>query len=635
MSTNKLLVFVAFLLFSLLGKAQEFRSFDGSGNNLENPDWGTSHSQLIRFTSTDYEDGVSTPAATHRLNPREISNALFNQEESINDPLNLSDYVWVFGQFIDHDISLVENFDFETNPEESAIIIPPFDDPFFGPGDIIHMMRSLASEGTGTSVDNPRQHDNVETAFIDGSAIYGSSEERADWLRSFNGGKLKVSTGNNLPWNTIDGEFNSNVDNQVPFMESGDNVKYYVAGDVRANENPLLLSLHTLFVREHNLICDEISSQNPSLSDEEIFLQARKIVSGKLQSIVYNEWLPVMGVNLPEYSGYSADINPGITNVFSAAAFRMGHTLINSNILRTSNDGSEIVKGNISLKDAFFNPLSVDLAGGIEPYLKGMGAQIQQDFDCHVVSDVRNFLFGEPGEGGLDLAAININRGRERGLADFNTIRQDFGLPILDDFTELCEDENIRIILEQVYGDINDIDPWVGMLAEIHLEDALFGELVSTIMERQFKVLRDGDRFFYLNDQSLSDDWISVINSTTMYQIISRNTSIDLMQKDVFRAMDHEDIPTGPSVGSTDLATLIYPIPVENSFNIIIYSDMDDDAEIRIYNNEGLMVQQQQIILEEGENNLQIQLNEFLETGVYNCQIIRGADFSISRFFKF
>ena len=104
MNKVKIFIFTILVFFCAFVCAQENRTFDGVENNLQNPTWGASHSQLIRITSTAYEDGISSPAATNRLNPREISNLLFDQEERINDPLSLSDYVWVFGQFLDHDI---------------------------------------------------------------------------------------------------------------------------------------------------------------------------------------------------------------------------------------------------------------------------------------------------------------------------------------------------------------------------------------------------------------------------------------------------------------------------------------------------------------------------------------------------
>jgi len=192
------------------------------------------------------------------------------------------------------------------------------------------MSRSHALEGSGTSTDNVRTYRNDLTAYIDASAVYGSTESREHWLRSFEGGKLKVSDGDLLPWNTLTGEFNDPTDNEAPFMDDavGIGPKHFIAGDVRANENPLLATIHTLFVREHNRLADEISADNPSLEDEEIYQVARRKVGAYLQSIVYNEWLPAMGVNIAPYGGYRDDINAQISNVFSASAFRMGHTLL-------------------------------------------------------------------------------------------------------------------------------------------------------------------------------------------------------------------------------------------------------------------------------------------------------------------
>ena len=90
-----------------------------------------------------------------------------------------------------------------------------------------------------------------------------------------------------------------------------------------------------------------------------------------------------------------------------------------------------------------------------------MATQVEQDCDGKVVDDVRNFLFGPPqfGLGGLDLAAINIQRGRERGLADFNTIRTNLGLPAYTSFSEICSDPTVYGELQDLYNnDINNID---------------------------------------------------------------------------------------------------------------------------------------------------------------------------------
>ena len=338
--------FTLVLLFPGLGFSQDIRTIDGVQNNSSNPEWGAEGTELFQLTAPRFSDGISTVNGADRPNPRAISNRLFAQVDNIFDDKRLSDYVWVFGQFIDHEIILVEN-----NHEEPLSISIPADDEVFIPGGVpIFMFRSVAFDGSGTSSDNVRTYRNDLTAYIDASTVYGSTESREHWLRSFIDGKLKVSEGNLLPWNTLTGEFNDPTDSDAPFMDDAVGVgpKHFIAGDVRANENPLLATIHTLFVREHNRLATEIAAEHPDFDDEEIYQDARRRVGAYLQSIVYNEWLPAMGVNLAPYAGYREEVNAQISNVFSAAAFRMGHTLINSNIMRLDEEGAVLASGDIT-----------------------------------------------------------------------------------------------------------------------------------------------------------------------------------------------------------------------------------------------------------------------------------------------
>lgn len=316
----------------------------------------------------------------------------------------------------------------------------------------------------------------------------------------------------------------------------------FVAGDVRANENPLLLILHLLFVREHNRQCDLLMVQHPDWNDEQLYQHARKIVGGLIQSITYDEWLPTMGVPIAEYTGYDPAVNPQLANVFTAAAFRVGHTLLNGNIRRLSSSGEVIPEGNQTLREAFFNFQAFD-GIGIDPYLRGMAEQTQQRMDSRVVDDVRNFLFGPPGAGGLDLAAINIARGRDRGLNSYNNIRQAYGLPVLFNFTQINPDPEVYNVLEDLYdNDINKIDPWPAMLAERSMTGSIFGPTIQRIMSDQFTKLRDGDRFFFLNDPVLSEAEKQMISAMTFRDVIMYNSGIDLMQDNVFEAMPFSEI---------------------------------------------------------------------------------------------
>ena len=532
-------VFAGLFLVSSPLFAQPIRPIDGFGNNPDHPAWGSAGTQLQRVTPINYANGINSLGGPDWPNPRLISNTLFAQDGLLNDPLNLSDYCWVFGQFIDHDITFVPD------GNELIHILVPVGDPWFDPfgqgNAFIPMNRSLQAPGTGTGSNNPRQHLNNITAFIDGSAVYGSDLQRANWLRTFQGGKLKTSAGNLLPYNTLDGELDGELDPTAPHMDNAVGLVdvLFVAGDARANENPLLTSFHTLFVREHNRLCDSLAVAHPNWTDEQLYQHARRIVGGLIQAIVFEEWLPAMGVDLQPYQGYDPTVNPGIFNVFSAAAFRLGHTLLNSNIMRLDNDGNVLPEGNLQLAQAFFNPTVLE-GIGIDPYFKGMGVQIQQDLDSKVIDDVRNFLFGPPGAGGLDLASINITRGRERGIPGLNEVRQAFGLPPFQNFFEITNKPVVASALQALYGDIEDIDAWVGMLAESHMSDALFGETIMKVMEAQFTALRDGDRFYYEIDPGLSAAEIAEIKATKLHDVLMRNTGISIMQDNVFAAMPHE-----------------------------------------------------------------------------------------------
>ncbi len=629
---QRVLICVFLFSLSILTYGQEFRSFDGSLNHPEG--LGAKGSILKACPTSGFDDGFSEPGGIDRANPRVISNSLFDQEFSLQDEGNRSDFLWVFGQFLDHDISLVH----DDNADVMMIMVPG-DDEIFAPGSAIPMFRSEPITGTGTDISNPRRYANNVTAFIDGSAIYGSDEATADWLRANDGtGKLKTSNGNLLPWNTVDGNFNGDIDLSAPPMDSNGGMmnKFFVAGDLRANENPLLITMHTVFVREHNRLCEELLEENPEWfgNDDLIFFTARKHLTAYLQSIVYYEWLPSQGVYLPEYTGYQEDMDPSILNVFSAAAFRMGHTLINSNIIRMSNVGTEISQGHMTLRDAFFNPIAINLAGGIEPYVKGMATQVQQKMDCKIIDDVRNFLFGAPGEGGLDLAAININRGRERGLSDYNTIREDFGKPRVSSFTALTGDPEVAERMEELYDDIDDVDPWVGMLAEKHLPNqALFGDLMMTIMEEQFQFLREGDRFYFENDDFTHDE-IHEIKNTRLYDVIMRNAEIDIMQGNVFQAMSHSDIPNGPDLTDLQLEAVAYPNPTLGQVHIKLYAESDNKLHLDLFDPLGRLIRSEYWDVVQGDNFMTMNLDESLPRGMYNLMIESSNSFNILKIIK-
>ena len=507
-----------------------FYSVDGSDNNFLEPDYGSTGSDLFNIAPLDYGNGISSPNGTNRPNARVISNTLAQQEGIVVSELGLTNFSWVFGQFVDHDIVLSPE-----NEELEIEITVPSGDPFLDPegtGEVTIPLNSTGfREGTGTDVNNPAQIPNNITAWLDGSNIYGSDQERNDYLRSGSGGLLNVSEGNLLPF------ANESFANDNPTRQ--DPTSLFAAGDVRANENSALASMHTLFVREHNRLAGELAIAHPDWTDDQLYNRARQINIAQYQAIVYNEYLPaILGDNaIPDYSGYDDDLNPSIDRSFSSAAFRIGHTQLSSEIPRLDTAGNEIAAGNLVLSDLFFRSSDIVQESGIDPILRGLGSSLSQNIDLQLIDDVRNLLFTfGPHTTGRDLFAINVERGRINGISDYNTVRDYYGLNRIDSFDDITSDVEIQNQLESLYGNVDNIDLFVGLLAEDHLSGVAVGETIQAVISEQFLALRDGDRLYYENTFSVSE--IAEIESTTLTDIVLRNTDTEILQDNAFSLLN-------------------------------------------------------------------------------------------------
>ncbi|MBL8830435.1 MAG: LEPR-XLL domain-containing protein, partial [Planctomycetaceae bacterium] len=501
-------------------------SIDGTGNNVANPTWGSTGVDFLRTVPAQYGDGISTPAGASRPSARAISNAVADQgsqDEISARLLSAMSYAW--GQFIDHDLDLTNS-----GTGETLKIAVPTGDPYFDPNSTgtktIDTVRSAFDPATGSTT--PREQMNAITAFVDGSMVYGSDATTANALRTMTDGQLKTSAGNMLPWNDA-ATFPDGTVNMAGIMPGQ---KLYAAGDVRANENVELTALQTLFVREHNQWATKIKAANPTWTDEQIYQQARSIVIGEIQAITYKEWLPaILGKDaLSRYQGYNATVNPGIANEFSTAAFRFGHSLLGDDVEFFDNNGEETRDG-VTLSQAFFNPELISQTG-IDPLLKYLSSDPASELDTQVVNSVRNFLFGPPGSGGLDLASLNIERGRDHGLADYNSTRAAYNLPKVTSFAQITSNVELQGKLQQLYGSVDNVDLWVGALAEDHVAGASVGPTLKAIIADQFTRLRDGDRLFYLNN--FTGSMLQQIDHTTLADIVKRNTTVTNLQGNLF-----------------------------------------------------------------------------------------------------
>ena len=467
----------------------EFRSYDGTGNNLANSDWGASNTGMLTAigasnSTTNDMTRTDGPAA------RDVSTAMGTGSGDVGDA-GLSSMFWAWGQFVDHDITLTA---------ES------------------HDNDQIALGGTMGSIDRATQSDgagiNQITAYIDASGVYGSDEETALALRTNDGtGRMLMGEDGNLP-RDADGNF--------------------MAGDVRVNEQQQLITMHTVFTREHNRIADTLSDANPDWSGERVYQESRSLVGAQIQSITYNEWLPnLLGENgLNAYGGYDSGVNAGMTTEFSTCAFRFCHSMIPDELERLAENGDPIAQGHLKLSDGFFSPEIFLEGGGVDPLLRGLAAQDAMAVDAAMTTELRNFLDRGDGEDG-DLLASNVARGRDLGLADYNVLRAAYGLDPIDTWGDLTDDPVLAAELEALYGtSLNGLDPFIGALAENPLDGAIVGALNAAIIGDQFERLRSGDRFWY--ETLYEGEMLTWIEDRSFSDILLDNSDIVWLQDNVF-----------------------------------------------------------------------------------------------------
>lgn len=506
-------------------QTQNFRRFDGRYNNLVRPNLNSVGSSFGRIGPTTFADGMhSMPVGFP--NPRTISNIVVDGGSGPTDKaldtnaLELSAWMYVWGQFVTHDIGF-EDVGARGVTDNISITVPA-GDVDLTPGSVIPMTR--------VTVDRNNNAINDVTGWLDGSVIYGlvvppdvpqpnnpfrnpiDLREGGNFATT---GKLLTSAGNNLP--IVNGEF--------------------FAGDPRSNENPDLISIHTLMVREHNWHVDALKAVNTSWTGEDFYQHAKAVVTAEFQQITYNEWLPrLLGPNaLPLYQGYDPTIDATIPIEFDAAALRFGHSIVSAAVTRVDNNGNDVGPF-MSFKDAgFMIPSEFNPFGGADGFIRHISADLSNELDVYIIDDLRNFLNDPPVS--LDLASINIQRGRDLGLGTLNQTRIALGLEAYADFNEITSDTVVAGNLRTAYVDINKVELWIGGLAENHYNGGFLGRTFHEIVKRCFIKLRDGDRLYWEN-QGFEPALHNWVKNTTLADIILRNTDTAVIQAQVFDAAE-------------------------------------------------------------------------------------------------
>uniref|UniRef100_T1J8N9 Chorion peroxidase n=1 Tax=Strigamia maritima TaxID=126957 RepID=T1J8N9_STRMM len=545
----------------------KYRSTDGSCNNLLRRQWGTTFTAFDRLLPPVYGDGVSSPRLSSSGHPlpstRVVSTAIAS--DAYHPDLNHTLLLMQWGQFVDHDLQLTPIFtvkdgtgiscchpDVKTNSHlkhpECLEITVPHNDSFFGQFQhtCMEFVRSLPALRSHCNLGTREQMNRV-TSYLDASTIYGTSESEIRKLRTFNRGMLKAKP--------------CNGNDYLPFKNDGAcHARHqFLAGDSRANQHLHLTALHTLWLREHNRIAQELSNLNFGWSDEILFQEARRIVVAQIQHITYNEFLPILlGIHLMHLNdllpledgfsfNYDSHVNPSILNEFSTAAFRFGHSLIQGIIHLSANsaEGDQLMP----FRDQFLTSYQIHNNGFLEKTLRSLLLQSSQKMDKHFSYEITRHLFERRNSFGLDLVALDLQRGRDHGLPGYNQFRRHCGLVsarYFDDFRSEIDEDVIKSF-KQVYSHVDDVDLFIAAIAERPLPGALLGPTFACIIAEQFIRLKKGDRFWYENGlqvSSFSESQLSQLRKSTLARVICDNSDLRRVQAQGF----FKEAPWNPSI---------------------------------------------------------------------------------------
>uniref|UniRef100_A0A1A8P852 Myeloid-specific peroxidase n=3 Tax=Nothobranchius TaxID=28779 RepID=A0A1A8P852_9TELE len=580
----------------------KYRTATSVCNNLKNPRLGASNTPFARWLPPVYDDGISQPKGWDRNRKinnfvlplvRQVSNNILSTTDAgVVSDREFSHMVTLFGQWNDHDLTFtpfspsIRSFSNGVNCDDSCehtepcipIPIPPGDPRLPSrPDTCLPAFRSAPACGTGYSAynfggePNRREQINALTAFLDLGQVYGSDEKLALSLRnlSSNEGLLAVNT-----------EFRDNGRELLPFSPMQANmcatrgritndtnakeVPCFLAGDGRVVENIALTSLHTLFVREHNRLARGLKRLNPHWDCETLYQEARKIMGAYTQIFVFRDYLPhivgdeEMRKRLGRYPGYSPNVNPSIANVFATAAYRFAHLAIQPVLSRLDANNQEHRQfPSVPLFKAFFTPWRIIFEGGIDPLLRGLfGRPAKMATQDHMLVDaLRERLFQFVVHLAMDLGSLNMQRSRDHGLPGYNAWRKFCGLSQPRNQAELGQVLNNRDLarkLLELYGTPENIDVWMGGVAEPFVRGGRVGPLFACLIATQFQKIRRGDRLWHQNLGVFNAGQRGALSSVTLSRIICDNTDITSVPRDVYRVVSS----TNPLVPCSNIPAL-------------------------------------------------------------------------------
>ena len=141
---------------------------------------------------------------------------------------------------------------------------------------------------------------------------------------------------------------------------------------------------------------------------------------------------------------------------------------------------------------------------------------------------------------GLDLVALNIQRGRDHGLPGYVKYRELCGLSRItsfDDLKRVFSNPQVPDVMARLYKSVEDIDLFIGGTSESPMQDAAVGPTFACIIGEQFRRTKEGDRFWYENGGqvgSFTSEQLVQIKRATMARILCDNSDLVSVQPQAF-----------------------------------------------------------------------------------------------------
>lgn len=511
---------------------------------------------------------------------RTVANFITTQKEGedIFNSERLSDFTTFFGQFLDHNMVHTNEDSEKEKPitlDRSDRLVTDFPTgelPFKG------SKRAALPSTANSKVTDLKRPVNCLPAAIDLVGVYSAKVMFAELLRTKKDGLLYSQRKKGIEYLPKASKLDVMV--TLPGVQEPTEQKlkknrkrFFVAGDPRANENKVLTSFHTLFLREHNRLARIVKSRisesevpaeffavrNTTVRavayDELIFQFAKRLNEAQFQGIVALEYFPAMtgrslvddGTRPVSSLFHIATNSPTWSDVFTTAAFRTGHTMV-GNVIEQRDAQWKLTK-TIELKKLFFSKAKLLIKDSIEDVLRGAMMHRAQEIDVNVVFPLRNILFSNVKglRENVDLLALNLQRGRDHGLPSYNVIREKLQLERATAFSDITSDRNLQGLLDSAYnGDVESVEAWVGLMAEDRARRSPMGTTNLNIWIKEFFQVLTGDRFLFTMRNSYHELLQSKFNKEVtdiiegrraMKQVIADNTEIDLqsMPESVWR----------------------------------------------------------------------------------------------------